>query len=121
MALTVERFNRTVQEEFVDWNKELLDDSISFNKELVEYLIFYNTERAHTRLLRSGQESLHNQPPLKYLINDPIFSNILWTQKNPCISTKTEVRLPQILVVCQEEDIKELGRCMQYWNRWTSA
>ena len=67
----VERFNRTVQEEFVDWNKTLLDDSMSFNKELMEYLIFYNTKRVH--------KSLDNQPPLKYLINQLGFSNMLWT------------------------------------------
>jgi transposase InsO family protein len=43
-----ERFNRTIQEEFVDYNVDLLfDDVTSFNKKLSEYLMFYNTKRVH--------------------------------------------------------------------------
>jgi transposase InsO family protein len=43
-----ERFNRTIQEEFVDFNVDLLfDDVTSFNKKLNEYLMFYNTKRVH--------------------------------------------------------------------------
>lgn len=43
-----ERFNRTIQEEFVDFNVDLLfEDVTSFNKKLSEYLMFYNTKRVH--------------------------------------------------------------------------
>lgn len=42
-----ERFNRTLQEEYVDYHvNELLDPS-HFNKGLIDYLIFYNTRRVH--------------------------------------------------------------------------
>ncbi|MBU0534136.1 MAG: integrase core domain-containing protein [Candidatus Omnitrophica bacterium] len=69
--VVVERFNRTIQEEFVYWNEELLNDNIAFNKKLMEYLTFYNLERGH--------KSLNYQTPLKYLINHCGFSNMLWT------------------------------------------
>jgi putative transposase len=67
----VERFNRTVKEEFVYWNEELLDDNIAFNNKLMEYLMFYNIQRGH--------KSLNYQSPLKYLVNYCGFSNMLWT------------------------------------------
>mgnify|MGYP003394507905 FL=1 len=42
-----ERFNRTMQEEFVDFHANLLLDTTSFNRKLMDYLSFYNTERVH--------------------------------------------------------------------------
>ena len=43
-----ESFNGTIQEEFVDYNVNLLfDDTTAFNEKLKEYLIFYNTKRVH--------------------------------------------------------------------------
>ncbi|HBV01591.1 MAG TPA: transposase [Candidatus Taylorbacteria bacterium] len=43
----MERFNRRVQEEFVDYHANLLLDTESFNRKLMDYLAFYNTERVH--------------------------------------------------------------------------
>jgi len=43
-----ESFNGTLQEEFVDYNANLLfDDVTKFNEKLKEYLLFYNTKRVH--------------------------------------------------------------------------
>ena len=43
-----ESFNGTIQEEFVDYNVDLLfDDTTKFNEKLKEYLTFYNTKRVH--------------------------------------------------------------------------
>jgi transposase InsO family protein len=42
-----ERFNRTLQEEFVDFHANLLLDTELFNRKLMDYLAFYNTERVH--------------------------------------------------------------------------
>lgn len=43
-----ESFNGTIQEEFVDYNVNLLfDDTTKFNEKLKEYLLFYNTKRVH--------------------------------------------------------------------------
>lgn len=47
-----ERFNRTIQEEFVDYRYDLLfeDDLTDFNLELVGWLSWYNLERPHFSL-----------------------------------------------------------------------
>ncbi|MBI5413763.1 DDE-type integrase/transposase/recombinase, partial [Candidatus Peregrinibacteria bacterium] len=42
-----ERFNRTIQEEFVDYNAYYLKYPRLFNQKLMEWLIWYNTERTH--------------------------------------------------------------------------
>lgn len=43
-----ESFNGTIQEEFVDYNVDLLfSDTSLFNEKLKDYLIFYNTKRVH--------------------------------------------------------------------------
>lgn len=47
MNAHVERFNRTIQEEFVDYHSGLLLDLPAFNRKLIDWLVFYNTERAH--------------------------------------------------------------------------
>ncbi len=68
----IERFNRTLQEEFLDWNWNLFySDLKSFNHKLIDWLIFYNTKRPH--------HSLGQIPPLQYLITNLGFSTMLWT------------------------------------------
>lgn len=42
-----ERFNRTIQEEYIDYHVNELLDPECFNKGLMDYLIFYNTRRVH--------------------------------------------------------------------------
>lgn len=76
MNAYVERFNRTIQEEFIDWNKETLAYDIDeFNRKLIDWLLWYNTERPHY--------SLRMIPPMRYIINNlfltPQKSNMLWT------------------------------------------
>lgn len=46
----VERFNRTIQEEFIERNDEILYDTQKFNQKLANYLIWYNTKRPHYSL-----------------------------------------------------------------------
>jgi len=46
----VERFNRTIQEEFIQRNDNLIDDKEKFNQKLQNYLIWYNTKRPHYSL-----------------------------------------------------------------------
>ena len=47
MNAHVEKFNRTVQEGFIDYHSHLLINPDDFNRELIDYLIFYNTKRVH--------------------------------------------------------------------------
>jgi transposase InsO family protein len=46
-AAVVERFNRTIQDDWIDWHIQDLKDPDKFNHALMDYLIFYNTQRVH--------------------------------------------------------------------------
>jgi transposase InsO family protein len=60
MNAHIERFNRTISEEFVVYHRALLRDSVQvFNESLVEWLRWYNEERPH--------ESLGLLAPMEYL------------------------------------------------------
>ena len=76
MNAVVERFNRTIQEDFVDWNREIMVEKINgFNEKLIEWLLWYNTERPH--------QTLKQIPPMQYIINSLILtpekSRMMWT------------------------------------------
>ena len=55
----VERFNRTIQEEFIQRTDEPYGDLELFNQQLVKYLLWYNTRRPHY--------SLNFETPVNYL------------------------------------------------------
>lgn len=42
-----ERFNRTIQEEFIDYHAGLMEQDQLFSKGLMDYLLWYNTRRVH--------------------------------------------------------------------------
>ncbi len=71
----LERFNRTIQEQFVSDYIDSIDEPEDFNSALMKYLIWYNTEKPH--------RGIGNLPPLKYYLNNyfkpPQKSNMLWT------------------------------------------
>ena len=70
----LERFNRTIQEQFADWHTDILDEPESFNRPLMDYLLWYNTDRPHRGI---GKLS-----PLRYYLDKfvaPEKSNMLWT------------------------------------------
>lgn len=58
----IERYNRTIQEEFIDNNLDVIYDKPLFNQRLADYLVFYNAERPH--------KSLGLKSPLDYLIEN---------------------------------------------------
>jgi putative transposase len=75
----LERFNRTVQEQFADWHAESLDEPDVFNRDLMEYLIWYNTEKPH--------RGIGKLPPLRYYVDNfvtPQKSHMLWTLTSSC-------------------------------------
>lgn len=55
----IERFNRTVQEEFILRNDEIYYDQVAFAKKLEEYLYWYNYKRPHS--------SLQYMPPMTFI------------------------------------------------------
>lgn len=61
MNAHVERFNRTIQEEFVDFHAHELLHPETFNVILMDWLVWYNTERPHY--------GLNLQSPLQFLLS----------------------------------------------------
>ena len=63
MNAHVERFNRTLSEDFIRHHRaSLRDDLHRFNESLIDWLLWYNTERPH--------ESLGMLSPLRYIVRD---------------------------------------------------
>jgi len=76
MNAYVERFNRTLQEEFINHFLDTMSNDLNdFNEKLIQWLLWYNTERPHWTL---GQK-----PPMQYVVNYLMLnaqkSNMLWT------------------------------------------
>jgi len=71
----IERFNRTLREQFLAFNDDDMTSLRPFNDHLMEYLLWYNTQKPH--------RSLGNLPPLRYHLltsgrHNPQ-SNMYWT------------------------------------------
>ena len=71
MNCYVEKYNRTIQEEFIDQHEILLDEPQLFNKKLIDYLLWYNTERPHW--------SLGLKSPVDYMLTTNSLSRMRWT------------------------------------------
>jgi transposase InsO family protein len=75
MNAHVERFNRTLDEEFLKYHKPLMrDDIAAFNDKLVDWLVWYNAERPHSAL---GQRA-----PLRVMMEgvNPEECQMWWTR-----------------------------------------
>lgn len=64
----IERFNRTLQEEFVEYHLDHLDNLKEFNDKLIDYLLFFNAVRPH--------QALKYLTPLGYLVKEQLLSNM---------------------------------------------
>jgi transposase InsO family protein len=75
----IERFNRSLQEEFVDFNAILLEEKETkeFNDRLIDYLLWYNTKRPH--------KSLGNIPPMQVVVDYLKKSNMYRTDTFYCL------------------------------------
>jgi transposase InsO family protein len=63
MNAHVERFNRTLSEDFIQHHRGALRDDLKrFNELLIDWLLWYNTERPH--------QSLGMLSPLRYIVRD---------------------------------------------------
>ena len=87
MNAHVERFNGSIQEEFVAFHEDLLFTDINlFNEKLLDYLVWFNTERPHYGL---GLVS-----PYEYLkINHQC--NMYWRKTGPYLNSLTAVVFAQ--------------------------
>ena len=62
----VERYNRSIQEEFINYNFHLLHDKKTFSLNPADYLLFYNCQRVH--------KTLSNKTPMDYLFEKGVMS-----------------------------------------------
>jgi transposase InsO family protein/transposase-like protein len=67
----IEKYNRTIQEEFIDQHSVLLENTQKFNIKLIDWLIWYNTKRPHW--------SLNLLSPVQYLMKNNYLSEMRWT------------------------------------------
>src|SRR4030065_1129943 len=67
----LERYNRTIQEEFIDNHLDIIHDKSLFHKHLAEYMVFYLTKRIH--------KSLDKMTPVDYLIKKGGMSHLYGT------------------------------------------
>jgi putative transposase len=67
----IERFNRTIQEDFINPDISLLGSPKEFSSKLPQYLLFYNHQRPH--------KSLNYATPLRYLYQEGGMSKKYWT------------------------------------------
>ncbi len=79
----VERYQRSLQEEFLDNHLEFVYDPTLLNDKLIEYLLFYNTKRVH--------KSLGLKTPVDYLISKGGMSNMSMTRTTTCKSSKKSI------------------------------
>ena len=88
MNAHMERFNRTIQDDWIDWHITELRDPDVFNHHLIDYLIFYNTLRVHHAfqnklspvqfMMQWQAQQVVNQIALQTNINFPYESHIGW-------------------------------------------
>ena len=96
-----ERFNRTIQEEFVDYHSGALLDPSSFNQKLIPWLVWYNTQRPHWGL---GLKS-----PMQFMLTtQPEKSNMGWTD--------TQYRKIANLVLCSQMTQRLLKKSLALRN-----
>ncbi len=77
MNAYIERFNRTIQEEYANYHQWDLKDNLNkFNKELINWLIFYNFKRPHLGLKRDYGQFIS---PMQYMKQYHQMSHMRWT------------------------------------------
>lgn len=74
MNAHVERFNRTLQEEFLNFHKPLLLEPDKCNDKMIDYLLWYNGQRPHW--------SLDLQSPIQFLSTNHFECNMWWPNTN---------------------------------------
>lgn len=81
----LERFNRTIQDEFVDFYEDDLINVKVFNRKLIDWLIWYNTKRVHGAFKNklSPVQFMLTLKPETQLVKQPQECNLGWPHTNP--------------------------------------
>lgn len=85
----IERYNRTIQEEFIEVHWNGIGDPVSSHRKLADYLIFYNIQRPH--------HSLGLKTPMEHLLQYEGMSHMSLTYTAHCQGKKIgvySVRMP---------------------------
>ena len=83
----VERFNRTIRSQFIEYYEDDITDMQPLNRALIDYLIWYNTRKPHHGIgMRSPMEYYMQSARLKSLQ-----SNMLWTRTPACRADRFEL------------------------------
>jgi transposase InsO family protein len=91
MNTYVERFNRTIQEEFIDYFSYLLADPDKFNQRLIDYLIFYNIDRVHCAFKNKlSPVQFMVQWHEQKLLSDNLFGKHIYQQSKQSIKLPVE-------------------------------
>ena len=64
----IEKFNRTLREEFIDVNGVLIKEEEEFKNLLIDWLVYYNSKRPHF--------SLNLKAPLEFLVENNKMSHL---------------------------------------------
>jgi len=92
----IERYNRTLQEEFINYNEgAVLENQKEFQEKLANYLIFYNSKRPH--------KSLGLKSPIDYLIQERQMSKMSLTYTEICFFLKFSYNY----ILSNEKNIKD--------------
>lgn len=89
MNARMERFNRTIQDNWIDWHLyKLKEDLVIFNRSLIDYLIFYNTKKVHYAfqnelspiqfMMEWQKERLTQNQQINSFVKMPMESNMGW-------------------------------------------
>lgn len=73
----IERYQRTLNEEFIQVHEDSIREPQEFLRHLGEYLVFYNSERIH--------HALHKQTPFAYLLSQRQMSKMSVTHTGCCL------------------------------------
>jgi transposase InsO family protein len=116
----IERFNRTIQEEFADWHMDtLMDDIDEFNRKLTDWLLYYNTVRPHHSVRINGKQV----PPLKGCLNmlslNTEKSNMLWAHTRVLTDIHIRYKMRQEALVNHGKTWCTCGfQCIQMVRLW---
>lgn len=80
----IERYNRTLQEEFIDHHEDVIHDPKEFSKRLANWNIYYNTKRRH--------HSLGLKSPLQAFVDNGGMSHKSLTYTEDCKNISTNSR-----------------------------